>query len=812
MTLEEGHWKSILRRERIQRNWRQPDLAEQLGISVVTVQRWEKGSQMPGPYFRLKLSLLFGKSAVELGFVVPPPPQPPVLQEESVQEAFSTPERSLWNIPHPRNPHFTGREELLAHLQRRLVPQMQAQQRGILRLALTGLGGIGKTQVAVEYAYRAQEQGCYSHIFWINAANEEDILASFVSLAELLPGVSGGGEHDQRKLMAIVKRWLEECSQPWLLIVDNADELSLVQPFLPQRGGSLLLTTRAHAAGSLAETLEVEAMGLVEGMQLLLQRAQQREVSEEERNEAMNVVIALDHFPLALDQAGAYLEETGCRFVDYLQLYQLHRRELLARRGKQASSYPASVATTWSLSFCKIEQASPAAAELLRLCAFLAPDALPEEVLTEGAAHWPALLAEKVVNPLAFNELLEVLLAFSLVKRLTDQRALSVHRLVQAVQRDAMAVKEQRQWAERAVCALNTVFPANPRFNPASWPQCRRYLGQVQACDALIQEYQLSFPEAAALLERAARYLWEQASYALARPLYRRALQIRELQDGPEHPLVASVLTGLANLHWKQGEYVEAEQLYQRALRILEQQGEQEQVEMASILNGLANLYRDQGRYEASEQLYQQAARMLEQQFGSEHPQVAAVLNNLAIIAKTRGKYEESERLYQQALAVLERQSGSEHPLLVSTITGLANLSTKQGKHAEAEQLYQRAVRMLEQQFGSEYPGLAHPLGGLARLYTKQERYAEAEACCQRGLRLWEKKFGAEHPDLTFPLYDLAELYVKQSRYMEAEPLYQRALHICMQQLEPGHPRTAGIRERLNALFPSGRTICPSYE
>src|SRR6266704_2014163 len=310
----------------------------------------------------------------------------------------------VWNVPFGRNPHFTGRDDLLDQLRQHLSPEVQDDQTTTRRAALTqpqaikGLGGIGKTQIAVEYAYRFRD--LYTHTLWVNAASGEALITSFVALAELLPSFSAKSERDQGKLVAAIKRWLEQCEQEWLLIFDNADNISLVRQYLPQRGkGSILLTTRAHAVGSLAASIEVEKMGLMEGTQFLLRRAQRFDHAlDEEVNKAGNVVIALDHFPLALDQAGAYIEETGCGFSDYLQIYQDHRRELLAKRGLQATDYPDSVATTWSLSFHRVEQANPAAAALLRLCAFLAPDAIPEELLSKGASDWSLPLQQAAAD------------------------------------------------------------------------------------------------------------------------------------------------------------------------------------------------------------------------------------------------------------------------------------------------------------------------------------------------------------------------------------------------------------------------------
>ncbi|HET8841138.1 MAG TPA: helix-turn-helix domain-containing protein, partial [Ktedonobacteraceae bacterium] len=319
-----------LRQARIERNWRQHELAEQLGTTVQTVKRWERGSQLPSIYFRTKLIALFGKSAEELGLSEENSSLPVSSASETEQASVSaTDPGGIWMVPYARNPHFTGRDDLLLQLMQEFTREpandATAPRRAILSQpqAVKGLGGIGKTQIAVEYAYRAWEQDRYIHTFWINAASQEAIIASFQALAALLPGFADKDEQDQHKLSGAILRWLEQCPQPWLLIVDNADDLSLVQQYLPQQGqGSILLTTRAHAVGWLANSLDVEPMGLMTGTQFLLHRSQRLDSSDEECNEASNVVIALDGFPLALDQAGAYIEETGCGFGDYLQIHE----------------------------------------------------------------------------------------------------------------------------------------------------------------------------------------------------------------------------------------------------------------------------------------------------------------------------------------------------------------------------------------------------------------------------------------------------------------------------------------------------------
>lgn len=838
--------------ERKRRQWSQQEIADCIGTTRHNVSRWEAGLTTPGPYFRAKLCELFGTSAQKLG-LLDTNPSPSAEREAEVAVSTGAPPANtpaLWTVPYLRNLHFTGREELLKQLDQQFSASRNEASTQLRGAALTqpraikGLGGIGKTQIAVEYAYRAREQSRYTHILWINAASEEAIMTSFVALAEMLPAFAAAKETDQHKLVEAIIRWLEQCQERWLLIFDNADNVALLQPYLPHHGnGNLLFTTRAHAVGSFAVSIDVEKMGLVEGTMLLLHRAQRQQASDEERNEAINIVITLDGFPLALDQAGAYIEETECSFSDYLQTYQKHHQALLARRGAQATNYPDSVATTWSLSFQHIAQTNPAASELLHLCAFLAPDAIPEELLTEGAAHWPIMLQQAVTDHFAFNHLLEALLRFSLVKRRVKEHTLSLHRLVQVVQRDTMELEEQRQWAKRVVLAVHRVFPGNPKEDVATWPLCLRSLEQAQACDVLIQQYQLLLPEAAELLDRAAMYLREHASYALAEPLYQRALSIWEQTYGSEHIDIARSLGNLANLYSRQGKYALAEEAYKRALHILEQTVSLDHHQItAAVLNHLASLYYEQGKYRDAELLYERALRLREQEVGPDHLRVASPLNNLALLYQELGKYAEAETLNLRALHIWEQARGPEHPDVAFALNGLAELYVKRGKYEEAESLFTRAISIREQTLGLQHPNVAHPLHGLAELYVKLGKYEEAEPLLQRALQIWEQsvgpehdatagafyglghlfaqrnqeqaeeffqralrireqQLGPEHPEVAHSLSSLAGLYCEQEKYAEAEPLYQRALAIWKRQLGETHPQTAHTLNGLAHLY-----------
>ena len=296
---------------------------------------------------------------------------------------------SVWNVPFCRNPFFTGREPIFTQIHRLL----HAGTTTALSQppAISGLGGIGKTQTVVEYAYRYRDN--YQYVLWVQANDHETLLTNFVALARLL-NLSEKDAQEQQRVVRALKQWLETHSG-WLLIFDNADDLAMVSDYLPEgTRGHTLLTTRAQAMSGLARKVELDTMGPAEGAELLLRRAgiipedaTLARASTADRAAAIDIVRAMDGLPLALDQAGAYIEETNESVSNYPSIYQQQRAALLNRRGALVPGHPDSVATTWSLAFEHVEGANPAAIELIRLCAFLAPDAIPEELISEGAPY-----------------------------------------------------------------------------------------------------------------------------------------------------------------------------------------------------------------------------------------------------------------------------------------------------------------------------------------------------------------------------------------------------------------------------------------
>jgi tetratricopeptide (TPR) repeat protein len=707
----------------------------------------------------------------------------------------------IQNLPFSPNPFFTGRESelgLLSHLFEQCTRIALTQP-----LSISGLGGIGKTQLALEYAHR-----CYPHIyqcvFFVNAADKATLEAGYLSLAHLLQ-LPEKNEREVDRIVQAVKIWLEEHPR-WLLILDNADDLELARSYLPTRPrGHILLTTRSQIVGQIATLVQVEAMPPEVGLLFLLRRsgvnlsANERDtVASDILHEACLLVEMLAGHPLALDQAGAYIEETrdpevsatGGSFREYKQLYQQQCRHLLKNRGSFAGEHPESVALTLEISMQKACELHPSCADILSFCSLLHPDAIPEELLChEIALNLPLL---------HFNEAIVALRRYSLIKRDAQMRVLSVHRLVQAVSRDLMESQTLRQWRERVIRAVNAVFP-EAEFE--QWSRCEQLLPHVQLLATWVEREAIAPAEAGHLLRKAGNYLRERVQYTDAEPLHKLALAIREQHLGANHPDTAKSLNNLAILYSDQGKYEQAESLYQRAFTILEQHLGADHPDTATSLNNLAFLYWRQGKYEQAEPLYQRVLQIRERHLGASHPGTAMVLNNLAILYWRQGKYEQAEPLYQRALAIREQHLGASHPDTARTLNNLAILYRSQGKYEQAEPLYQRALAIEERHLGADHPSTASTLHNLAGLYRKQGRYEQAEPLYQRVLQVLEQCLGVEHPDTADSLYELAELYRQQGKYEQAEPLYQRALQIREQHLGASHPDTAESLHGLAELY-----------
>lgn len=751
----------------------------------------------------------------------------------------------LHNIPYQRNEFFTDREEILKSLYEVLS---EGRATGFSNpLALSGLGGIGKTQIALEYAYRYKDE--YYFILWANADSKSSLISDFVSMARALR-LPERDLPDYDQVVAAVKLWLQDNTH-WLLILDNVNDPAMASDFIPVgSNGDVLITTCAYAMGTIAQNVVVGNLEPRDGAKLLANRLKTvlegktlEMLSDVDRNAVEKISRDIDGIPLALDQAGAYIEKMQCTLADYLKDYSDSRRRavLLRERGTPTFAHPDSVMATWLLSFENVSKANPAAADLLRLSAFLSSESIPEEIITKGTVYLGPRLGPVAASPFDLDRAIEELHKFSLISRNADKNTLSMHSLLQEVLKSVMQDDDERRlWAERTVRAVNHIFP-DEEFSV--WEQCERYSSQAIGCADLIKEWNMQFPEAARLLHEAGSYLFERAQFEQAKALYeqaltirksilepddlqiarsyndlawyyrtvseyeqaeelfKQALTIREKQLGPDDPQVAQTLNGLAWLYYNRGKYKEAEPLYQHALAIRERALGPDDPDVAISLNNLAWLYYMQGRYREAEPLYQRALAIREQILPPTYPDLADGLDNLARLNYAQSNYERAEILYKRALAIREQAFGEHHPDLALSYNELARLYYAQGEYEEAEKLYLLALVTRQRLLGQGHPHVARTLNDLGRLYRAQGKYQEAEQSFLRSLAIRERVLGLEHPDVAQTLNSLARLYRTQGKYRESEQLYLRAMRISKQALSPEHPDVAQILNNLARLY-----------
>jgi len=765
-----------LRHERELRGWSQKRVADALGTNKSMISRWEGGVMTPSPHFREQLCQLFGKTAEELGF----------LASGTCSEATIEGPR-FWHVPLRRNPFFTGREANLEQIQTAL----QAHRPAGLSLAISGLGGIGKTSLVLEYAYRFRAH--YQAILWVGADSREHLLANLAWLTRVLD-LPEQHEADQGRAVAAVQRWLQN-SPSWLLIVDNVEDLGMAEEVLPSGPGHLLITTRAHATSFAACRLNLAPLSLEEGTLLLLRRARLlpfdallSQAPSDAYGWAAAIAKHLDGLPLALDQAGAYVEETGCSLEGYFRRLTTHQGALLQRRGQMIAGHPESVTATLLLSIARMRTASPEAAELLECCAFLHPDAIPRELFTQGASELGPGLAAAGADALMLDAMLEALGHFSLLLRDPQTQMLRLHRLVQAVLTEQLTLEQQQIWADRIVRALHRTLP---EVGLTPWADFSPYFSQALRGCELITAWNLQTLEAGHLLTTTGAYLHERAQYLEAERLLKRSLALQRHHLGRKHPETARTLYHLANLYQDRSFYWRAQRLYAGALAIQEQTLGPEHPQVAYTLTAFADLLVSQGDMVQAKSLAQRALSLLEQHVEPTHPSIADCLRVLGHICLNLGHIEQALVCQQRALTLAELTCGPISLHVAASLNGLANIYHRQQDYERAEAYYQRALSIGEQTLPCGHPDLPSLLQNLAALYTRQGQYMKALPLAQRACELSEQTLGPEHPTVAFGFDLMARIALGLGDVTEAERFGQRALDLRHRLLGSTHPFTA---------------------
>ena len=698
------------------------------------------------------------------------------------------------NLPE-RNPHFSGREDLLGEIH----IQFRSGETGCIKQTIAGLGGVGKTQTATEYAWRHIRK--YKDAVWlVNAETETSAFHDFLGFAKTTGSIpentDGENELTQEQLAGCLRTWFAE-HHSWLIILDNTVDRKVIAPYISSiQTGRLLFTTRDRVLRQ-SKSYSLEPFTPDEALQFMRKRLSENIDLIDGESAILSLIEKMSCFPLALEQAGAYMENTRRTCSEYLDL--LDKRgtlETLAAKQSAPTNYHLTVTGTLSLSFDKL---SESARQLFDLCAYMSPDGIPLAFFKRQRKRLPDPLREDLNDDFKQDDILMELLKYSLVKHEGDQ--LSLQRFVQEIGRDRIKDSET-DWPGICLDAVTADIPAEDDYG---YSRQREQFTEIAAHAAAIAGHaENTYPHDADKKKEVARLYnllgigcVALAQYEQALEWYQKALTIREEVSGKDHPDTAATYNNTGYSHSCLGDYPGALEWYYKALVIREAALGKEHPDTAATYNNIAFACSCRGDTAEALEWYQKALVIREAVLGKEHPDTAATYDNIAAAYYRQGDLLRAMEWYQKALAIREAVLGKEHPDTAATYNNMALVYHYQGDFPNALMLYQKAIAIREAVLGKESPYTAATYDNIAGLYHSQGDLTNALAWHLKAMAIAEKVLGTDHPDTATTYANVAGVYFSQSNYPLALEYYTKASVICEKVIGAESPYTAASYDNI---------------
>lgn len=635
-----------------------------------------------------------------------------------------------------RNPLFTGRVEQLANLRDAL-----SGNASVAPQALFGLGGVGKTQIVLEYAYRSAAQ--YDVIWWISAEQFSQARNGMIELADRLglPSGSNATETVQAVLDALRHG---RPHRRWLLIFDNADDPDILAPLLPTGSGHLIITTRNHTWTDHADTVRIGMFTRPESVACLQSR-----VPWLTERDADQVAERLGDLPLAIEQAGAWLVTTQMPASRYLGLLDRQLPRILGEN--PPPGYETTAAASWLLSLNRLRKTTAAAARLLELCAFFSPEPIPLWLISSD--RFISVLLDddpSLRDPLLQGRMIREIGRYALANIDEGQRSIQIHRLVQGVIRSSLNSEEQLENQDQVHKILAAANPKDAD-EPDSWSIYRQLWPHLVPTGTL----RSAAPEVRQLVVDMVRFLWKRNDYTGSQELAEQALGEWSRAFPEEDPTTLLLRVCLANSIRSQADYRKAYELDLDTMHKLRSSFGTDHPYALMAASGLAADMRALGDYEEAHKLDDDTFNRLEDVFGENHPRTLMAAHNLAVSMRLVGDFRGATQRDQLTLERRRRVLGEKHPYTLFSANDLGRDLRDMGLFQRSRQLLETTLDDYREVVGPEQAETLWTAKSLAVTLRKLGEFTAARTLTEQTLALHEKLHGDDHPDTLACLMNL---------------------------------------------------------